>query len=100
MLALRHDPEVRVVILTGAGEKAFVAGADISELAAVDPARPGATWPCAGSTCSTWSSTWASLSSPPSTGSRSAAAASWRWRARSGSPPTPPGSGSRKSTSA
>jgi len=30
---LRDDDEVRGVILTGAGEKAFVAGADISELA-------------------------------------------------------------------
>src|SRR5262245_53390377 len=25
------DPEVRVIVLTGAGEKAFVSGADISE---------------------------------------------------------------------
>ena len=31
--ALRKDEEVRVVILTGSGEKAFVAGADINELA-------------------------------------------------------------------
>src|SRR6266542_2609813 len=31
--ALRSDPAVGGVILTGAGEKAFVAGADISELA-------------------------------------------------------------------
>ncbi len=31
--ALRADPAVRVAILTGAGEKAFVAGADIAELA-------------------------------------------------------------------
>jgi enoyl-CoA hydratase len=30
--ALEENPEVRVVALTGAGEKAFVAGADISEL--------------------------------------------------------------------
>jgi enoyl-CoA hydratase len=30
------DPATRAVILTGAGEKAFVAGADIGELAAVD----------------------------------------------------------------
>ena len=30
---LRYDQAVRVVILTGAGEKAFVAGADIKELA-------------------------------------------------------------------
>jgi enoyl-CoA hydratase/carnithine racemase len=29
----RHDAEVRGVILTGAGDKAFIAGADISELA-------------------------------------------------------------------
>ena len=31
--AARDDPAVRGVILTGAGEKAFIAGADISELA-------------------------------------------------------------------
>jgi enoyl-CoA hydratase len=30
-------PEIRAAILTGAGEKAFVAGADISELAALTP---------------------------------------------------------------
>jgi len=30
--AAKDDPEVRVVILTGAGEKAFVAGADLNEL--------------------------------------------------------------------
>jgi enoyl-CoA hydratase len=31
---IRKDPDVRVVILTGAGEKAFVSGADISEIPA------------------------------------------------------------------
>ena len=30
------DPAIRVILLTGAGQKSFVAGADISELAAVD----------------------------------------------------------------
>src|SRR5262245_54815760 len=30
---LRDDDEIRVVVLTGAGEKAFVAGADINEFA-------------------------------------------------------------------
>ena len=34
---LREDREVRVVILTGAGEKSFVAGADISELQKNNP---------------------------------------------------------------
>src|SRR3954452_11577877 len=34
---LKDDREVRVVILTGAGEKSFVAGADINELAKNNP---------------------------------------------------------------
>jgi enoyl-CoA hydratase/carnithine racemase len=33
---IKNDADIRVVILTGAGEKAFVAGADISELAKQD----------------------------------------------------------------
>jgi len=35
---LRHDNEVQVVVLTGAGEKAFIAGADISEFEGQTPA--------------------------------------------------------------
>jgi enoyl-CoA hydratase/carnithine racemase len=35
--AARNDSSVRVVILTGAGEKAFIAGADINELAQRTP---------------------------------------------------------------
>jgi len=35
--AIKSDVEVRVVLLTGSGEKAFIAGADISELAKNDP---------------------------------------------------------------
>ncbi|HYM10514.1 MAG TPA: enoyl-CoA hydratase-related protein [Bryobacterales bacterium] len=34
---IERDAEVRAVIITGAGEKAFVAGADINELASLDP---------------------------------------------------------------
>ncbi|MEO8735747.1 MAG: enoyl-CoA hydratase-related protein [Edaphobacter sp.] len=34
--ALSSDPHVRVILLTGAGEKAFAAGADINEIAATD----------------------------------------------------------------
>jgi len=37
-LSLRDDPEIKVVILTGSGDKAFVAGADIGELARLDQA--------------------------------------------------------------
>src|SRR5262245_26329018 len=37
ILALDRDPEVRSVILTGAGDKAFAAGADINELAQLSP---------------------------------------------------------------
>ena len=37
MRVLQADAAVRVVILTGAGEKAFAAGADINELAALTP---------------------------------------------------------------
>lgn len=33
----RHDDAVRVVVLAGSGEKAFVAGADIGELASLGP---------------------------------------------------------------
>jgi enoyl-CoA hydratase/carnithine racemase len=37
VLDLKQDEAIRVVILTGAGEKAFVAGADINELAVQTP---------------------------------------------------------------
>jgi enoyl-CoA hydratase len=38
VLELKHDDTVRAAIITGAGEKAFVAGADINELALQAPA--------------------------------------------------------------
>jgi enoyl-CoA hydratase len=37
ILELKHDDGVRVVVLTGAGEKAFIAGAGINELAVQGP---------------------------------------------------------------
>jgi enoyl-CoA hydratase len=37
MLACRHDDGVRCVIVTGAGEKSFIAGADINELSVQTP---------------------------------------------------------------
>src|SRR5216684_1618218 len=39
LLDARGDESVRVLILTGAGEKSFVAGADISELALQTPVK-------------------------------------------------------------
>ncbi len=41
--AIRDDSEVKAAILTGSGEKAFVAGADISELAVETPVSGKAT---------------------------------------------------------
>src|SRR5215204_372247 len=37
LLELRHDDGVRAVVITGAGEKAFIAGADIAELSRQRP---------------------------------------------------------------
>jgi enoyl-CoA hydratase len=39
-LSFREVSEIRVVILTGSGEKAFVAGADISELSQLSMDMP------------------------------------------------------------
>src|SRR5437879_3367540 len=36
---IKNDPSVRVVIFTGTGEKAFIAGADIAELAKHDAVK-------------------------------------------------------------
>src|SRR5260221_13875821 len=33
---LEHDPDLRLLVVTGAGERAFVGGADIREIAALD----------------------------------------------------------------
>ena len=38
-LSLKHDASVRAIVITGAGDKAFVAGADINELAVQSPAQ-------------------------------------------------------------
>ena len=38
-LALKHDAAVRVVVITGSGDKSFVAGADVNELAVQTPTQ-------------------------------------------------------------
>lgn len=40
---IKNDAEVRVAIVTGAGEKAFIAGADITEITGHDPVK-GKAW--------------------------------------------------------
>ena len=39
VLEVKHDEAIRVLIITGAGEKSFVAGADINELAVQTPVQ-------------------------------------------------------------
>ena len=36
-MSLEDDPEVRVIVITGAGDKAFIAGADIAEMKEMTP---------------------------------------------------------------
>jgi crotonobetainyl-CoA hydratase len=45
-----HDPEIRVVVLTGAGDKSFCAGADLKALSRGEPLNPPGTeqWGFAG----------------------------------------------------
>ena len=37
--ALAGDPELRVAVLTGAGDRSFIGGADLAEMAATRPGR-------------------------------------------------------------
>src|SRR4051812_16962027 len=39
LLDLQRDDDIRAIVITGAGEKAFIAGADIGELADLTPTR-------------------------------------------------------------
>ncbi len=81
----RDDPEIRGGILTGAGDKAFIAGADIGELAHVTAVEAEQS---------------SSYGQPLSTDTRWAAAARPRWPAPSEWPPSMPNSDSPKSASA
>jgi len=91
----RDDAEVRGVILTGAGDKAFIAGADISELAhvsAVEAERSSSFGQAVLNLIE-------NLGKPViarSTASRSGAAAKRRWPAPSESPLKTQSSGSPK----
>jgi Enoyl-CoA hydratase/carnithine racemase len=60
---LAADDEARVVVLTGAGEKAFVAGADIKYMSGLDPAGAAA-WGALGHEAARCSRRWRSRRSP------------------------------------
>ena len=49
-----HDDDIRAVVITGAGEKAFSAGADIHENVDLDRPRPSAASRSAPSSSGTW----------------------------------------------
>ena len=101
---LAADPAIRAVILTGSGERAFAAGADIRALAETDAATGLAAsqrgHQVFGLIQSQRSKPPASPSSPPSTESPSAAAASSPSPAPSASPARKPALASPKSSSA
>ena len=88
ILDLKNDDGVRVVILTGAGDKAFVAGADINELAVQTPTSARA-FALAGQHVF---DPIEQLGKPVIAADQwvraRAAGASWPWRARCGSRPT------------
>ena len=76
---LDADPACRAIVLTGAGNRAFAAGADIKELAEQTPVDPTARQPLRRVGPDRGDPDAAR--SPPSAVSRWAAAASWRWPA-------------------
>ena len=84
---LATDTDARVVVLTGAGDKAFAAGADIKEMTRHERARGARAGGCSATSAAACSSRCRSRRSPRSTGSRSAAAASSRSRATSATRP-------------
>jgi len=92
---VRADDAIRVLILTGAGEKAFIAGADINELSQQTPVN-GREFTLYGQEIIHRLETLENPRSPRSTASRWAAGASWLWRARCASPAATPNWASRR----
>ena len=90
LIELRDNPDVRVVILVGAGDKAFVSGADISQFEKTrhNAAGLGGIFQDAARRSARCWRTIRSRSSPASAASASAAACRWRCWPISASPPT------------
>jgi len=85
---LRRDAEIRAVIITGAGEKAFVAGADISELASLTAAQ-AQQHALLGQQVFDAIEQMGKPVIAAVNGFALVAGASWRWHARCGSPRKP-----------
>ena len=81
---LAGDEAVRVVLLTGAGEKAFAAGADINEIRADRCEAGGGDGAAGADWCFGRSRRWGSRSLRSSTDLRWGAGVSWPWLARCG----------------
>ncbi len=64
LAALQSDPEIRVVVVTGAGDKAFASGADISEFGEQRTTPPRA--PRMTASRRRWRARGAASASPPS----------------------------------
>ena len=94
---LALDTDAHAVVLTGAGEKAFAAGADIMEMTGDERAR-GPRRKCSATSAGASWSRCRSRRSRRSTGSRSAVAASSRSPATSATPPRTRSSASPRST--
>ena len=97
--ALDQDASVGAVVLTGAGEKAFVAGADIGVLSK-QGVLDGKQNALRGQALTLRIENLSKPVVAAITASRSAAAWSWRWRATCASPPGRPSSACPRSRSA
>ena len=97
MHAVRDDPEVRVVIFKGAGDRAFSAGADIREFGTA-PSYAEARRARRERDLWGFMLSLDCRSSPRSTATRSAPASSCRCAATSASPPKTPGSACPRSS--
>ena len=96
--ALDTDVATRVIVLTGAGDRAFIAGADISELSQMTPATARDVARRGQALCDRIERSRKPVIAAVN-GFALGGVASWPWRARFGLRRTPPAWGNPRSTS-